>query len=138
MKFRHFPNSKYYETDCRSILSPIPFELCVQLDKELGWKWLISHLHKFGFSISTVQVQKYKQSSVVFHGKETTQQIKEADEIEEAGPSKVNTTGELDVTNDNTFAQWSADNVDHNIITVNGKGTYSMGIISMSNDCAST
>ena len=83
-------------------------------------------------------MQKYKQSSVVFHGKETTQQIKEADEIEEAGPSKVNTTGDLDVTNDNTFAQWSADNVDHNIITVNGKGTYSMGIISMSDDCAST
>ena len=78
---------------------------------------MISHLHKFGFSISTGQVQKYKQSSVVSHGKETTEQTEDADEIEEAGPSKVNTTGELDVTNDNTFAQWSADNVDHNIIT---------------------
>ena len=84
-------------------------------------------------------MQKYKQSSVVFDGKDTTQETEEADEIEEAGPSKVNPTGELDVTNDNTFAQWSADNVDHNIITLTGKGTFhSMGIISMSDHCPST
>ena len=88
-------------------------------------------------------MQKYKQSSVVFDGKDTTQETEEADEIEEAGPSKVNTTGELDVTNDNTFAQWSADNVDHNIITLTGKGFskkafHRMGIISTSNDCSST
>ena len=84
-------------------------------------------------------MQKYKQSSVVFDGKDTTQETEEADEIEEAGPSKVNTTGELDVTNDNTFAQWSADNVDHNIITLTGKGTFHcMGIISMSDNSSST
>ena len=104
---------------------------------------MISHLHKFGFSISPDQLQKYKQSSVVFDGKDTTQETEEADEIEEAGPSKVITTSELDVTNDNTFAQWSADNVDHNIITLTGKGFskkafHRMGIISTSNDCSST
>ena len=78
-------------------------------------------------------MQKYKQSPVVSDGKETTQ------EIEEAGPSEVNATGELDVTNDNAFAQWSADNVDRNIITLIGKGTFhGMEIISMSDDCFST
>ena len=44
------------------------------------------------------------EKSVVCDGKETTQEIEKADEIEEAGPSEVNTTGELDVTNDNAFA----------------------------------
>ena len=85
------------------------------LDKEFSSKWLISHLHKLGFSISPDEVQKYKQSFVVSDGKEITQ------EIEEAGPSEVNTTGELDVTYDKAFAQWLADNVDHSIITLAGK-----------------
>ena len=60
----------------RSVLCPIPFGLGVQLDKEFGSKWLISHLHKPGFSISPDEVQKYKQSSVVSDDKETTQEIK--------------------------------------------------------------
>ena len=102
-----------------------------------------SHSHKLGFSISPDKVQKYKQSSVVSDRKETTQEIKEADEIEEVGPNEFNTTGELDVTNDNTFSQWSADSVDHNIITLTGKRFFKkkfhgMGIISMSDDCSST
>ena len=114
----------------RLVLCPIPFGLGVQLYKEFGSKWLISHLHKLRFSISLDEVQKYKQSSVVFGGKETTQEIEEADEIEEAGTSEINTTGELDVTNDNAFAKWSADNLDHNIITLTGKGPFhGMGII---------
>ena len=123
----------------RSVLCSIPFRLGVQLDKEFSSKWLISHLHKLGFSISPDEVQKYKQSSVVSDGKEITQEIEEVDEIEEAGPSEVNTTGELDVTNDNAFAQWSGDNVDYNSITLIGKGTFhGIGIISMSDDCSST
>ena len=123
----------------RSVLCPIPFGLNVQLDKEFGSKWLISHLYKLRFLISPDEVQKYKQSSVVSDVKETTQEIEKADEIEEARPSEFNTTGELDVTNDNAFAQWSADNVDHNIITLTGKGPFhGMGIISMSGNSFST
>ena len=123
----------------RSVVCPIPFGLGVQLDKEFGSKWLISHLHKLGFSISPDEMQKYKQSPVVSDDKETTQEFEQADEIEEAGPSEVNTTGELDVTNDNAFALWSADNIDHNIITLTRKGTfYVMGMISMSDNCSST
>ena len=109
----------------RSVLCPIPFGLGVQLDKEFGSKWLISHLHKLRFSISPDEVWKYKQTFVVSDRKETTQETEKADEIEEAGPSEVNTTGELDVTNDNAFAQWSADNVDHNIITLTGERNFS-------------
>ena len=123
----------------RSALCPILFGLNVQLGKEFDSKWLISHLHKLTFSISPDKIQKYKQSPVVSDDKDTTQEIEEADEIEEAGPSEVNTTGELDVTNDNAFAHWSADNVDHNIITLTGKGTFhGMGIISMSDNSSST
>ena len=123
----------------RSALCPILFGLNVQLGKEFDSKWLISHLHKLTFSISPDKIQKYKQSPVVSDDKDTTQEIEEADEIEEAGPSEVNTTGELDVTNYNVFAQWSDDNVDNNIITLTKKGTFhGMGIISMSNDCSTT
>ena len=123
----------------RSVLCSIPFGLGVQLDNEFGSKWLISRLHKLGFSISPDEVQKYKQSPVVSDGKETTQEIEKADEIEKAGPSEVNTTGELDVTNDNAFAHWSADNVDHNIITLIGKETFhGIGIISMSDNSSNT
>ena len=122
-----------------SVLCPIPLGLGVQLDKEFGSKWLISHLHKLGFSILPDEVQKYKQSSVVSDGKETTQEIEKANEIEEVGPSEVNTTGELDVTNYNAFAQLSADSVDHNIITLTGQGTFhGMGIMSMSDNSSST
>ena len=123
----------------RSIVRHIPFGLDVQLDKEYGSKWLISHLHKLGFSTSPDEVQRYKQSSVVSDGKEVTQEMEEPDEIEEAGPSEVNPTGELDVTNDNALAQWSAGNIDHNIITLTEKRTFhGMAIISMSEDCVST
>ena len=123
----------------RSVLCSIPFGLGVQLDNEFGSKWLISRLNKLGFSISPDEVQKYKQSPVVSDGKETTQEIEKADEIEKAGPSEVNTTGELDVTNDNAFAHWSADNVDHNIITLTGKETFhGIGIISMSDNSSNT
>ena len=121
----------------RSVLYPIPFGFGVQLDKESDSKWLISHLHKLGFSISPDEMQKYKQSPVVSDGKETTQEFEQANEIEEAGPSEVNTTGELDVTNDKAFALWSAGNVDHNIVTLTRKGTfYGMSMISMSDDCS--
>ena len=41
----------------RSVLCHIPFGLGVHLDKEFGSKWLISHLHKPGFSISPDEVQ---------------------------------------------------------------------------------
>ena len=51
----------------------------------------------------------------------------------------MDTTGELGVAVGNTFAQWSAENVYHNIRTLTGKGTFhGMGIISMSDNCSST
>ena len=133
------PNLLKQTAIAHSVLCPILFGLDIQLGKEFDSKWLISHLHKLAFSISPDKMQKYKQSSVVSDDKDTTQEIEEADEIEEAGPSEVNTTGELDVTNYNVFAQWSDDNVDHNIITLTRKGSFHcMGIISMSNNCSTT
>ena len=37
----------------KSILSPIPFGLGVQLDKTFGSKWLVNHLSKLGLSITS-------------------------------------------------------------------------------------
>ena len=50
-------------------------------------------------------MQKFKHSAVVSN----------AEEIEETGPSNVCSTSGLDIANDNGFAQWSADNLDHNV-----------------------
>ena len=48
----------------RSIISPIPFGLGVQLEKSFGLKWLINNLHRFGFSISSDEVTRFKHSVI--------------------------------------------------------------------------
>ena len=84
----------------------------VELEKSFGSKWLLNHLAKLGFSISSDEVLRYKQSAIEHskqHGNEVVYE-----------------------RNTSSFTQWSADNVDHNIITLTGKGTFhGMGIISM-------
>jgi len=78
-------------------------------------------------------VRKFKHSAVVSDVKQTNQ------DVEETVPSEVDTTDERNDGNCSTFVQWSADNVDHNIVTLTGKGTFhGMGIISMSDNCSST
>ena len=61
---------------------------------------------------------KYSKIWVVSNAEETTL------EIEETGLSEVCSTSEVNIVNDNAFVQLSADNVDHNIITLTGKGTF--------------
>ena len=96
----------------RSVLCPIPLGLGVELEKTLGSKWLLNHLAKLGLSVSADEVLRFKQSTVQ-HSKEYHNEALEKD-------------------NNESFLQRSADNVNHNILTLTGKGTFhEMGIISM-------
>jgi hypothetical protein len=96
----------------RSVISPILFGVGVSLDHTLGSKWLLTTLSRLGFSVSNEEVNRYKQSVVQT----------DAIELPENYPL--------------CFTQWSADNVDHNVITINGSSTFhGMGIISMSVPC---
>ena len=96
----------------RSVICPVPFGIGVQLEKTMGSKWLINHLCKLRFSISSDEILRYKHSA-----------ISESIEQDE----------DVGVTESVSFCQWAADNVDHNTITLTGKGTFhGMGIVSMS------
>ena len=89
----------------RSVIAPIPFGLGVETDHVTGSKWLVDHLSRLGFSITHEEVGRYKQSVI------------QTEDIESYLPR-----GE--------FAQWVGDNADHDVLTLNGKGTFhGMGII---------
>ena len=102
----------------RTVITLILFGLGVQLDKTFGSQWLISHLSKLGFSITPDEVLKFKKSV-----------IQNMDVVNEEQPSEVNLPALAQL-----FAQWAADNVDHNTATLSGKGTFhGMEIICTSN-----
>ncbi|XP_065643187.1 uncharacterized protein LOC136074898 [Hydra vulgaris] len=91
----------------RSMIAPIPYGIGVDIDKSFGTKWLVDHLYKFGFSISTDEFKLFKLSAAV---------------------SRVNAAQKQEPN----FLHWVADNVDHNIRTLTGKGTFhEMGSISI-------
>ena len=93
----------------RSVMCPIVFGLGVQFEKSFASKWLLNQLHKLGYSISSSEVLRYKQSAIE------------------------STTLEPVESSENNFYQWVADNVDHNLVTLTGKGTFhGMGVISIS------
>jgi len=93
----------------RSVISPVLFGVGVSLDHAFSSKWLLETLSRLGFSISYDEVNLYKQSVV----------LNENLDSPEGFPS--------------SFTQWSGDNVDHNVVTIDGSGTFhGMGIISMS------
>ena len=47
----------------RSLIVPIPFGVGVDVDKSFGTKWLVDHLAKFGFSVTSDEVKLLKQSA---------------------------------------------------------------------------
>lgn len=82
--------------------------LGVGLDHIYGSRWLIDDLFKLGFTVSYTEVTKYKQAC---SGVPIDQQIKSL------CPEEI-------------FSQFVADNTDHNVQTLDGKGTFhGMGII---------
>ena len=81
------------------------------MDHVFGSKWLINELSRLGFSVSYDEVIRYKQSVIQSESLENT--------LTEYLPG--------------TFTQWVADNVDHNVATLDGEGTFhGMGIIAVS------
>jgi hypothetical protein len=94
-----------------SVIQPIPFGLAIQMDHAFGSKFLIQELSRLGMSISYDEVVRYKQSV-------------------EMSQNPQHATG---VPYPSAFTQWVADNVDHNVRTLDGYGTlHAMGIISAS------
>ena len=86
-------------------ISPLQIGLGVQMHHHFGSKFLIETLNSLGFCSSYHEVQRFEQSAAVSQGIE----IKKSNE---------------------QFVQFIADNVDHNIGTIDGLNTFhGMGII---------
>ena len=99
------------------------FRFGVECDHIFGSKWLINELFQYGFSLSYSEITRYKQSVVselqtdLNHLQKFTHTMK--------CPFTINSR--------NIVTQFVADNVDHNIATIDGKGTFhGMGIIAIS------
>lgn len=92
-------------------IPPVLLGLGVEVDHVFGSKWLTNELAQLGYSVTYDEVLRYKQSVVA--------SMNEEQEMKNQFPG--------------SFTQWVADNVDHNIATLDGKGTFhGMGIISAS------
>ena len=83
---------------------PVPFGLAVELDHVFGSRWLLDKLYQLGFYSSNTEVTRFKLSVMV---------------IEDATHTGV-------VLPPGTFSQNIADNVDHNLCTLDQK-TLCMG-----------
>ena len=95
----------------RSVITPTLFGVGVEMDHVFGSKWLINELSRLGFSITFDEVNWYKQSVIQSESLENL--------LTEYSPGN--------------FTQWVADNVDHNVATLDGQGTFQgMGIIAVS------
>ena len=90
----------------RSIVAPLQIGLGVQMHRQFGSRFLIDALYKHGYCSSYSEVCMYERSAVVHQGTEITGYKPEM------------------------FIQHVADNVDHNIRTIDGLGTFhGMGIV---------
>ena len=93
---------------CRpqSLLAPLQVYLGVQLHQQSGSRFLIDQLNRLGFSTSYSEVLRFERSAAVTHGTEFPGMTSK------------------------TFIQFIGDNVDHNICTIDGKGTFhGMGML---------
>ena len=89
----------------RVLLAPLQFGLGVQLYHHIASQFLIDSLHHHGFCCSYQEVQWFEQNAAQSHGTDIP-----------------NLTAE--------FVQYAADNVDHNIRTLDGHDTFhGMGMI---------
>ena len=92
------------KTACpRNVIPPLLFGLGTELDHMFGSRWLIDELFNLGFLVSCSEIQRFKQ--VVACSLERQNVISE------------NLEG-------NGFIRFIADNVDHNLNTLDGKQTF--------------
>ena len=96
----------------KSAISPLLFGIGVSLDHMFGSRILLDFISRLGFSVSYDELCRYKQSLVQ------------------------STNSDMPHSFAHSFTQGSGDNVDHNIKTIDGTGTFhGMGIISMTTPC---
>ena len=88
--------------DHYSAIPPVLFGLVVECDHVFGSRWLIDKLNRLGLCFSYSEVNRFKQSVV------SPQNIYDPE---------VNKHPE-------TFTQFVADNVDHNLATHDGSGSF--------------
>ena len=92
----------------RSSLPPVLFGIGVEMDHLFGSKWLLSELNRLGFSLNYKEITRYKQSVVC--NEDINMFIKHALK--------------------GCFGQWSADNVDIQVCTLDGSGNlHGMGVV---------
>ena len=95
----------------RSAIPPILLGLGVEMDHVFGSRWLINELSRLGFSVPYDEVVRFKHSSI------------QAESLTDLLPEHF----------PDSFTQWVGDNVDHNVATLDGNGTFhGMGIIAVS------
>jgi hypothetical protein len=90
----------------RAILAPLQLGLGVQMHHHFASRFLIDTLYKHGFTCSYTEVKRYERNAAVVQGTN------------------------IDDLSKDQFVQFIADNVDHNVSTIDGRGTFhGMGII---------
>ena len=90
----------------RALLAPLQLGLGVQMHHHFASRFLIDTLHKHGFSCSYADVTTCERNAAVVHGSDIPGNI------------------------EGRHIQYIADNVDHNVATIDGTGTFhGMGII---------
>ena len=90
----------------RTMIAPLQLGLGVQMHHHFASRFLVNTLHEHGFACSYADVIKYEQSAAVAQGTEIPGFTEEH------------------------HIQYVADNVDHNVATIDGTGTFhGMGII---------
>jgi len=94
----------------RSVIAPILFGFGVVVDRKTGSQLLLNCSSRAGFSISYYEITRFKQSSA-----------QHKDNVSPPGFPQY-------------FTQWSGDNVDHNVYSVDGvdDDLHAMGVVSMS------
>ena len=92
-----------------TVIPPILFGLSVELENLFGSRWLLDELFQLGFGISYSEVTRFKPSCA----------------------SNEDSSLNIDrISQESSFTQFIADNVDHNTATLDGSGTFhGMGIL---------
>ena len=80
-----------------NFIPPVLFALSIEVDSLFGSRWLVDELFKLGFGVSYNKVTRFKQACVT-----------ENDNLIDV----------FEISNDESFTQFIADNVDHNVATL--------------------
>ena len=101
LKENSFGHSIIQSARPRSVITPTLFGIGVEMDQVFGSRWLVNELSRLCFSISYDEVNRYKQSVIQSESLDSL--------LAEYFPG--------------TFTQWVADNVDHNVASLDGNGS---------------